>query len=111
MPNRGMIFPALCIGDERRINQTVLFAGEGDITCINPFINETEGTVYVNGTALILDKRAIRHKPEIVEALGSAVRGLYPSEAADKILKEETYDKYKTDSIINSVLLVIEGDE
>lgn len=89
----------------------MLFAGEGDITCINPFINETEGTVYVNGTALILDKRAIRHKPEIVEALGSAVRGLYPSEAADKILKEEIYDKYKTDSIINSVLLVIEGDE
>lgn len=111
MPNRGMIFPALCIGDERRINQTVLFAGEGAIIRISPFINETEGTVYVNGTALILDKRAIRHKPEIVEALGSAVRGLYPSEAADKILKEEIYDKYKTDSIINSVLLVIEGDE
>ena len=106
-----MIFPALCIGDERRINQTVLFAGEGAIIRISPFINETEGTVYVNGTALILDKRAIRHKPEIVEALGSAVRGLYPSEAADKILKEEIYDKYKTDSIINSVLLVIEGDE
>ena len=89
----------------------MLFAGEGAIIRISPFINETEGTVYVNGTALILDKRAIRHKPEIVEALGSAVRGLYPSEAADKILKEEIYDKYKTDSIINSVLLVIEGDE
>lgn len=111
MPTTRMLFPALCMGNERRINQTVLVAEDGAIIRISPFINEMEGTVYVNGTALILDKRAIRHKPEIVEALGSAVRGLYPSEAADKILKEEIYDKYKTDSIINSVLLVIEGDE
>lgn len=108
MPVKGIMFPALCVGNEVKINHTVFTGTDGRIREISPLQIETEGVCYLDGTALVMDGKAEPYRTLIIETLGQKAKGLPPYEAAARIIGEELYGRYKTESLEDSVLIVID---